>query len=32
MYHFPNSGVWYDFGYPLGASMFPGCGGAAGSA
>ncbi|MDQ3583821.1 MAG: hypothetical protein M3495_20450 [Pseudomonadota bacterium] len=28
MYQFPNSGVWYDFGYLLGASMFLGCGGA----
>ncbi|MGH8565046.1 MAG: hypothetical protein ACREXW_13550 [Gammaproteobacteria bacterium] len=28
IYAFPNSGVWYDFGYLLGASMFLGCGGA----
>jgi hypothetical protein len=24
IYAFPNSGVWYDFGYLLGASMFLG--------
>jgi hypothetical protein len=28
IYSFPNSGVWYDFGYLLGASMFLGGGGA----
>ena len=28
IYAFPNSGGWYDFGYLLGASMFPVCGGA----
>jgi len=28
IYAFPNSGVWYDLGYFLGASMFLGGGGA----
>jgi len=28
MYSFPNSGVMYDFGYLIGASMFLGGGGA----
>jgi hypothetical protein len=26
IYAFPNGGVWYDFGYVLGASMFLGGG------
>ena len=28
IYAFPNSGVWYDFGYLIGASLFLGGGGA----
>ena len=28
IYAFPNSGVWYDFGFLLGASAFLGGGGA----
>ena len=28
IYAFPNSGVWYDFGYVLGACLFLGGGGA----
>jgi hypothetical protein len=28
MYSFPNSGVMYDFGYLIGASIFLGGGGA----
>jgi hypothetical protein len=28
IYAFPNSGVWYDFGYLIGASMFLGGAGA----
>jgi len=31
MYAFPNSGVMYDFGYLIGASMFLGGGGASAS-
>ena len=29
IYAFPNAGVWYDFGYVIGATMFLGGGGAA---
>jgi hypothetical protein len=29
IYNFPNSGVWYDFGYLIGASAFLGGSGAA---
>jgi hypothetical protein len=29
IYAFPNSGVWYDFGFLIGASMFLGGGGSA---
>jgi hypothetical protein len=29
IYNFPNSGVWYDFGYLIGASLFLGGSGAA---
>lgn len=28
IYAFPNSGVWYDFGYLIGAGLFLGCVGA----
>jgi hypothetical protein len=29
IYNFPNSGVWYDFGYVIGASLFLGGSGSA---
>jgi hypothetical protein len=31
IYAFPNSGIWYDFGFLLGASTFLGGGGASAS-